>query len=147
MAAAVEEIVRSTKNCVLVCTNSNAAADEIAMRLLRVLQKSEIYRLYAKSHSEKNVNNELKSCSNFVKGQFHIPSLKYLYKFRVIVCTLLTAGCLSRAREDHDFSPSHFSHVIIDECASSNETATLVPIAGIFYYLSPSLSPSIKRTK
>lgn len=67
-----------------------------------------------------------------MNGQFRIPCLKYLYAFRIVICTLLTAGCLSRAREDPEFDPSHFSHIIIDECASTNETTTLIPIAGIF---------------
>lgn len=135
LVAAIEEIIRSSNNCVLVCANSNAACNEIAGRLLKVFGKNEIFRLFAKTYNEKNVGSEIKKCSNFVKGQFRFPCLKYLYKFRVVICTLQTAGCISRARDDPDFKPDHFSHIIIDECASTNETTTLVAIAGIFYFI------------
>lgn len=65
-----------------------------------------------------------------MKGQFKYPCLRYLYQYRVIVSTLQTAGHLMRARGDPDFDPRHFSYVIIDECASTHETAALIPIAG-----------------
>lgn len=135
LVVAIEVIVRSSKGRVLVCANSNAACDEITVRLLKVFKTTEIFRMYAKSYNKSNVSTEIMKCSNFVKGQFRIPKLKYLYGFRVVICTLLTAGCISRGCEDPDFNPSHFSHVIIDECASTNETMTLIPIAGIFSHI------------
>lgn len=134
LVAAIEQIIRSSNNCILVCANSNAACDEITGRLLKVFKVGEIFRMYAKSHNERNIDSEIKKCSNLVNGQFRIPSLKYLYSFRIVICTLLTAGCISRARADSDFNPSQFSHIIIDECASTNETTTLIPIAGIFHF-------------
>lgn len=132
MVSAIEEIVKSSEdNYVLVCASSNIACDEIAGHLLNVFGKDEFFRMYAKSYNENNVNDQIESCSNFVKGQFRIPCLKYVYTFRIVVCTILTAGCISRARDnDHDFNSAHFSHIFIDECASTNETACLIPIAG-----------------
>lgn len=135
LVAAIEEITRSSNNRILVCANSNAACDEITCRLLKVFKKGELFRMYAKSYNERNVNNKILTCSNFRKGRFSIPCLKYLYSFRVVICTLLTAGCLSRACEDPDFNTSHFSHIFIDECASANETTTLIPIAGTFHFI------------
>lgn len=135
LASAVEEIIQSSKNCVLICANSNTACDEIGGRLLKIFGKGVILRMYAKSYDERSVSSELKECSNFQNGQFRFPCLKYIYRFRIVICTLLTAGCLSRALEDPEYDSGHFSHIIIDECASSNETATLIPIAGIFISL------------
>lgn len=43
------------------------------------------------------------------------------------------AGLLMRAQKDPDFDSKHFSYVIIDECASSNEISSLIPIAGNFF--------------
>lgn len=133
--AAIEEIIKSSKKSkILITANSNTACDEIASRLLQmfglVFAKENILRMYAKSYNEKYVNRSIMKCSNFMNGEFRIPCLKHIYSFRIIICTLLTAGCISRARQDSDFDSSHFSHIIIDECASSNETATLIPIAG-----------------
>lgn len=130
MVAAIEEIVRSSNNFILVCANSNSACDEITQRLLKVLETHEIFRMYAKSYSVAKISEDIKECSNFVQGEFKYPCLNFLYKFRVLVCTLLTSGHLMRARSDADFDPCHFSHLIIDECASTNEITTLIPIVG-----------------
>lgn len=135
LVTAVENIVRSTNGRVLVCANSNAACDEFTERLLKVMNTKEIFRMYAKSYNIRNVSKEIIKCSNFKEGQFRIPKLKHLYTFRVVICTLLTAGCISRACGESDFNSAHFSHVIIDEAASTNETMTLIPIAGILFFI------------
>lgn len=130
LVAAIEEIVRSTNNSVLVCANSNAACDEMAERLIEVLHPEEMFRMYAKSFDSRKISDRIKPVCNWLKGEFGFPSLTYLYQFRVLICTLVTAGCLTRATNNAPFSPSHFSHVIIDESASTHETMTLIPIAG-----------------
>lgn len=128
LVAAIEEIVRSTQNYVLVCANSNAACDEITERLLKVLNTHELFRMYAKSYDYRKVSEHFKPVSNLKKREFYFPSLKFLYKIRVLICTLTTAGCVLRANEDSYFSASHFSHIIIDEAASTHETVGLIPI-------------------
>lgn len=136
LVATIEEIVRSSSNCILICANSNSACDEITQRLTKVLKTHEMFRLYAKSYNINKICNDIKPYSNLVRqsGQQSIkyPCLQFIYKFRVLVCTLLTAGNLMRARGDPNFNASHFKYVIIDECASTNEATTLVPIAGLF---------------
>lgn len=142
MVAAIEEIVRSSSDkYVLVCANSNAACDEITQRLLQVLKSNEIFRMYAKSTNEMTVKSEIKKCYNFKDGEFRYPSLNFLYQYRVLVCTLLTAGTLMRARDNFDFDSGHFSYLIIDECASTNEPTSLVPIAGMCILFKCSESP------
>lgn len=135
MVAAIEEIIRTTKKCVLVCANSNAACDEITERLLKVCETGEIFWMYAKSHNQQTISDEIKKSSNFLKSEFRIPCLDYIYAFRVVICTLQTAGCLSRACDEPGFNVRHFSHIINDECACTNETMTLIPIAGNFYFI------------
>lgn len=66
--------------------------------------------------------------------QFTMPELIYLYSRRVLICTLAVAGNLVRANGNASFKPDHFSHVIIDECACTHETLTMVPIAGKPYF-------------
>lgn len=132
LIAAIEEIVRSTNKYVLVCANSNSACDEIAERLVNVLEFGEMFRMYAKSYDVRKISSNLKPICNWLKGEFHFPSMHFLNKFRVLVCTLTTAGCLSRARDDPYFSATHFSHIFIDESASTHEPITMIPIAGKF---------------
>lgn len=133
LVAAVEEIVRSTDKCVLVCANSNAACDEITERLLKVLHASEMFRFYTSSYDARRMSERIKPISNWFKDTFPIPSLKYLYGFRVLICTLCTAGNLVRSYKVSQFRPDHFSHILIDECASTHETMTLIPITGEKY--------------
>lgn len=140
--AAIEEIVRTTsgQNAVLVCANSNAACDEITERLLHVLSYGEMFRLYAKSYNVRKVSESIRPICNLDKdGKFSIPSLWFLCKFRVLICTLPAAGCLTRAEDDYprrrrrryDYKNTlQFSHIIIDESASTHETETMIPIAG-----------------
>lgn len=130
MVAAVLEIVVSTQHHVLICANSNTACDEITTRLIETLPDISIFRMYAKSFKE-TLNENIKKISNFTENGFEFPCLAYLYKYRVVVCTLFTAGNLVRARSnDENFDSSHFSHIIVDEAACTNEPTTMIPIAG-----------------
>lgn len=61
---------------------------------------------------------------------FPMPALGFLYSFRVLICTLCTAGNLGRDDRNQNSDPKHFSHVIIDECASTHETMSMIPIVG-----------------
>lgn len=131
LVAAIEQIVRTTKKNILVCAMSNAACDEITERLSNVLNETEMYRFFAKSYKFERINPRIAKVSNYSSRGIFYPSLKYLYKFRVIVCTLCSAGCFTRARLDKKvWKPDHFGYCIIDECASSHETMSLIPIAG-----------------
>lgn len=127
LVAAIEQIVLLTSKNVLVCAQSNTACDEIAERLTTVLGEEELFRLYAKTFDACKLNSLLAPYSNWTDTEFHYPPLEFLLKFRVLVCTLCTAGTLTRA----GISAKHFSYVFIDESASAFETMTMIPIAGI----------------
>lgn len=115
---------------------SNAACDEITERLIDVLDETEMYRFYAKSYKHERISARIKRVSNYNSDGIFYPSLTFLYKFRVFICTLCSSGCLTRARIDKEvWKPNHFDYVIIDECSSANETMCLIPIAGKIYYL------------
>lgn len=135
VVAAIEEIVRESQKNILVCAQSNAACDEIAQRLCKILTKNQMLRMYSLSYELEKLNPAIKPFCNLFNGEFKYPSLQDLYRYRVLICTLSTAGCLVRARNNNGFSSSHFSYVFIDECASAHETMSLIPIAGkiIFY--------------
>lgn len=132
LVSAIQEIVRSSNKSVLVCAFSNSACDEISERLLDVLSAEEIHRLYAKTFNTELISPKIWPISNIQDGKIQMPSLKYLQQFRVVVCTMLTAGSIVRARgEEKCFSSTHFSHIIMDEAAYCPETVSLVPIAGM----------------
>lgn len=131
LVGAIEEIIRTTNKCVLVCANSNSACDELTERLLNVLTPEEIHRMYAKSFDKEKVSSKIQPICNINGEKFQMPSLEYLNQFRVVVCTLITAGSIVRARnKDSSFSSDHFSYIFIDEAASCQETISLIAIAG-----------------
>lgn len=113
---------------------SNAACDEIATRLLDVVQANELLRLYAKSFKKEKVPPKLIPFCNLVDEDFVLPSLEYIYRYRVLVCTVNTSGILVLGRgENPIFKADHFKRVFLDEAGCVPEPASLVPIAGIFH--------------
>lgn len=126
------EIINSNaKKCVLVCANSNSACDELTERLLNVLNKNQLFRLYAKSVQLESISEKILPICNIQNGKLEMPCLEYIYQFRVVICTLLIAGQMTQARKKYNtFQSNHFSHIIIDEAASCQQTVSLCAIAG-----------------
>lgn len=81
------------------------------------------------------VNVRIKPFCNLQGEKFEYPSLSFLYQFRIIVTTIMTAANLVRAREtDNNFDSRHFSRVFIDEAGCIHEPAVMVPIAGLYLF-------------
>ncbi|KAL3851912.1 hypothetical protein ACJMK2_015607 [Sinanodonta woodiana] len=120
---------------ILACTPSNSAADLIVERLLEHVPSKEILRLNAMSRSWHNVSSKVKDVSNYDKRtrEYFFPSKTELCRYRIITCTLVTAGRLASA----NFPPGHFTHVFIDEAGHAVEPETLIAVAGI---LDPNIS-------
>lgn len=131
--AAIEKIIRTTKKFILVCAQSNAACDEIAQRLSKTLTKEQMLRMYSKSFDLDKLSATLRPYCNLVAtchgDEFQYPCFEDLYRYRVLVCTLSTAGYL--VKDTKCFKSNHFGWIFIDECASAHETMSLIPIAGI----------------
>lgn len=132
MVEAITQIVHTTTQYILVCAQSNSACDEIAIRLLQSLAKDQVLRIYAKGYDQESLDKRLAPISN-LRGDsgFQIPSIEYMEQFRVVICTLGTSGCISRARKERTFDAKHFGFIFIDEAACIPEIVTLIPIAGV----------------
>lgn len=131
IVAAIERIVLTTQKNILVCAQSNAACDEIAQRLCKLLTKKQMLRMYSMSYELDKVSSTMKPFCNLFDSEFKYPCLKDLYQYRVVICTLATSGHLARSRHNSEFSRKHFGYILIDECASAHETMALIPIAGM----------------
>lgn len=145
LVAAIEQILRKTNKYVLVCAMTNAAADEIAERLLDIFPSNRsstgIHRLYSVSYNLDKISKIIQPACNIskekdVEDKLAIPPIGMLYQYRVVICTLSASSCLSQKgiqlnKQDPSlFKPNHFQYVFIDECASSHEPMTLIPICG-----------------
>lgn len=140
LLALVEQIVRTTNQNVLFCAPTNDACDEIAHQLIRILKPGSFYRFYATSNNFIKSKQAILDVSNFTGIKVSYPPLDLLYKYRVVVCTLKSAGFLTRARIDTNWNGQNFKYVIIDDCATVHETMTFVPIAGKFFSRTLSIS-------
>lgn len=118
----------------LICAPSNAAADEVAKRLIisdkGSIPDKDILRLYASSYNPKNIPEQLKRCSNYASDvrDFYYPSKEIIMKYAVVVATLTTAGRLVTG----GIPAGHFSHLFIDESGHAVEPEALIPVAGLF---------------
>lgn len=130
VVAAIVKIVHTTSKNILVCTQSNSACNEIAERLAKFLTTEQMLRMFSKSYDVDKISPTIEPFSNLSDEQFVYPALDDLYKYRLLVCTLSTSGCLVRARTSIEFNPKHFGYVFIDESTSAYQTATFIPIAG-----------------
>ncbi|XP_071557850.1 putative helicase MOV-10 [Temnothorax nylanderi] len=120
------QIVRQfpTKN-ILVCTSSNAAADEITKRLIKYIPTNLIHRMYAPSREWSTVKNEIQSCANFVQESTLFLSKELLLRKKIIITTLVSSVRLI----DVNFRENHFSYIIIDEASQAVEPEMLIPLA------------------
>lgn len=128
----VEAIVQILKmkpgSKVLVTSQSNATCDEIGTRLLNFLSRSKIYRWYAKSMIRKfeELNPNLARTSNIRNRELENVSYEEFMSFDVVIVTLISSKLIHRAM----ISSNHFDYIFIDECASTVEPESLIPITG-----------------
>lgn len=122
---------------ILLCTSSNAAADELMVRLMRVFPHNQspfdhgVYRVLKRQLTDaspdhwRSSGNEtfaaLLGGSNYC--QRAPPSAEMLSRYSVIVCTLSMGGMLAKSDEG-----CQFTDIFIDECGSATETAALVAL-------------------
>lgn len=106
---------------------SNAAANELTVRLLKILPEERILRFFAKSHEKKKdfVDQRVMNVSNLFESLKVAGVHKKILSYQVICCTLSTAGRLVM----YELPKGYFSHIFIDECGSAKEISCLVPIA------------------
>ncbi|XP_033744522.1 putative helicase MOV-10 [Pecten maximus] len=120
-----------TKCRILACAPSNSAADLIATRLLKihVIPKNDIIRLNAFSRSWDSIPSEVKEISNYDRStcQYFYPGQETIQEYKIIICTLVTAGRLVSA----NFQSCTFSHFFVDESGHAVEPECIIPLAGI----------------
>ncbi|XP_069141749.1 putative helicase MOV-10 isoform X2 [Argopecten irradians] len=127
---AMMQIWKNLKKCrILACAPSNSAADLIGTRLLKKIPKTDIIRLNAFSRSWDPIPSDIKSVSNYDRStqQYFYPGQDDLKQYKIIICTLVTAGRLVSA----NFDSCTFSHIFVDESGHAVEPECIIPLAGI----------------
>ncbi|XP_063811452.1 helicase MOV-10 isoform X2 [Pseudophryne corroboree] len=130
LVEALKQVLKNIPNsCVLACAPSNSASDLLCQRLMKHVDKKDIYRILASSKDFRSLPEDIKPCCNWNSrtGEYEYPNKDGLSQYRVIITTLVTAGRLVSA----NFPPGHFSHVFIDESGHAVEPECVTAIAGI----------------
>ncbi|XP_051168911.1 putative helicase mov-10-B.1 [Leptopilina boulardi] len=127
-ATIVEAVCQINKrgNNVLICTPSNAAADEITRRLLKYkIPDDDIYRMTSKSVERKNIPNDVKICMNFERG-----GIEYLHSSEIKFKKIVIATLVSSARFLRLGTLNHyFNYIFIDEAGQATQPETMIPFA------------------
>jgi helicase MOV-10 len=105
---------------ILACAPSNSAADIIAERLARQLNSDELFRFYAPSRFKNQVPNTLQDhIYATADGHFSVPPMARMKRFRVVVCT-----CVSASMPYGIGMPrGHFTHIFVDEAGMPRESS------------------------
>lgn len=111
-----------TKN-ILVCTSSNAAADEITKRLLAVLPCKDVFRMYAPSKNWTSLDKTINPASNFIDNSVLFPQREIFILKKIVITTLVTCIRLVALNLQKD----HFSYMFIDEASQCVELESLIP--------------------
>lgn len=132
LVEAIAQIVKLKPDAkILVTANSNAACDEIGERLLKFVPRYKMYRLYSSSFDQrfperfKQIHPLLKPISNVKFDLNKSPSYEEFYSYTVVISTLVNCGRIVSANIRSD----HFDYIFIDECASTIEPMSIIPIA------------------
>lgn len=123
---------------ILVTAPSNAACDEVAIRLLLYVPRANLFRFYARS-AEKRISElhpDLVKRSNLKDGEYRWPQMSKLYNCGIIVTTCTNSGRLAL----NGFQKNHFDYIFIDECGSATEPSAIIPLAGLVSYNQPGLA-------
>eukprot|EP01038_Epipyxis_sp_PR26KG_P006640 gene6640-9114_t len=99
---------------ILACAPSNAAADNILLRLAgKGVNKSEMFRYMAFQRDRKEIDNVVMEFSYFsdaLEG-FDFPPMEKFIKYKIVVCTCAMAGQLI----NYSVPKGHFQAVFVDE--------------------------------
>ncbi|XP_072930026.1 putative helicase mov-10-B.1 [Epargyreus clarus] len=133
--AIIQLVVRNPKNRVMVCTDSNMAADHIALILLqynKMLNYSNfLLRANSQSREWSVMPPALASVSNGTSYESYYPvNNEHAAMYRVFVTTLLHAAKYGTARSQSAHK-LQMSHLFIDEAAQASEPAALVPLVAL----------------
>ena len=95
LVEAIKQIWRlDSSSYIIACTSNNLAADVLAERLIKHVDKASILRLYNRTRQFSQVPSKIVHISNFdtVKKEVFYPAASTLQAYRIIVCSLVTYG-------------------------------------------------------
>lgn len=130
----VLQILKNTKSKILITVNSNAACDEIGKRLKRFIHHfkdpNTFLRIYSAAHivNVSNWDDDFLKISNLCHAYHYYPTLATVRKFRVVIATAVVSAKYIQS----GLGEGSFSHIFIDENASTTIPEALLGLAGVW---------------
>ncbi|XP_028160165.1 putative helicase mov-10-B.2 [Ostrinia furnacalis] len=132
--AILQLVNKDNRNRILVCTDSNMAADHVATMLIRYTHMFP-HNLLLRANSKYRVWETLPDCLiKFSNGSdffnFRNVSVDEFLSYRIIIATLSHAA--KYVRQFRVMRNKHpITHLFIDEAAQASEPACLIPMCGL----------------
>ncbi|KAI8424932.1 hypothetical protein MSG28_006844 [Choristoneura fumiferana] len=132
---AILQLARDPNNRILVCTDSNMAADHVASKLVRYRKlfsdKEFILRANSEFRPWEEMPKVLEPYSNGSKRANWSPvKIKRFLNHRIVITTLIHAAKFARELKYKKYD-RNTTHIFIDEAAQASEPAALVPVCGL----------------
>ena len=123
--ATKQVVLNRTDGHVLLCAETNSAADRLCEELAAMLNPTQMLRLNAPTRNQPS--SKVLEYSNWTEGctVFDVPSLLELKSKRVVVTTASASGFLAAL----GLGTGHFSHIFVDESAQMLEPMCLIPLS------------------
>ncbi|KZV62177.1 P-loop containing nucleoside triphosphate hydrolase protein [Peniophora sp. CONT] len=122
--AALQVITLFPNFKLLVTAPSNSAADLVAQRLSVVLGPEALFRMYGRSRQKKDVPQNLIPYTLLDGTELDIPPLDKLMKYRVVVCTSVSAA----VPYNLGIPPGYFNGIFVDEAGQATEPEVMISI-------------------
>lgn len=125
---------RDSNSRILLTAGSNAACDELTVRLCKWFsenapQRRGLVRIFSKSNEKRLdvISDLLLEYSNMYSTHFY-PHVDIIHGYQIIVCTLSVVGILLTGNFGCN---NFFTHIFVDEAAASTEPEVLIGISGL----------------
>ncbi|KAJ3035188.1 hypothetical protein HDV00_004257 [Rhizophlyctis rosea] len=114
---------------ILAFAPSNSAADQIVERLKDVFPPSEMLRMNAYKRAKEDVSKLVMPYTTYEDrdGVFALPKREVVMKYKVVVCTAVTAGLLYSM----GVPAGHFTNFFVDEAGQATEPEFWIGLAGL----------------
>ncbi|PZC73621.1 hypothetical protein B5X24_HaOG209038 [Helicoverpa armigera] len=133
--AVLQLVLKDPSHRIMVCTDSNSAADHVATMLIKYAHmfKSDAWLLRA--NSKFRVWETLPEClveysNGSCRANFEPVDVEEFVTYNIVITTLSHAAKFARQSRSRGMA-HHITHLFIDEAAQASEPACLIPVCGL----------------
>nr|XP_049704433.1 putative helicase mov-10-B.2 isoform X1 [Helicoverpa armigera] len=133
--AVLQLVLKDPSHRIMVCTDSNSAADHVATMLIKYAHmfKSDAWLLRA--NSKFRVWETLPEClveysNGSCRANFEPVDVEEFITYNIVITTLSHAAKFARQSRNRGMA-HHITHLFIDEAAQASEPACLIPVCGL----------------